>query len=103
MDTSDESIKLLEKKFQEEETVEEVDRAHYLLEIGQIYKSRKMKNEALEKFKETIEKTNSFNTKIEAHFEILHIGIMDKDNSIYIHSFISYFLPSNDGRICPLY
>lgn len=82
MDTSDERIKLLEKKFQEEETVEEVDRAHYLLEIGQIYKSRKMKNEALEKFKETIEKTNSFNTKIEAHFEILHIGIMDKDNSI---------------------
>ena len=38
-----------------------------------------MKNEAIAEFKETIEKTQSFNTKIDAIFEILHIGILNKD------------------------
>ena len=34
---------------------------------------------AIAEFKETIEKTQSFNTKIDAIFEILHIGILNKD------------------------
>ena len=46
MDTSDAKIKELEKKLlEEEDTVEDVDRAHYILEIGKIYKERKMKKE----------------------------------------------------------
>ena len=41
MDTSDAKIKELEKKLlEEEDTVEDVDRAHYILEIGKIYKER---------------------------------------------------------------
>ena len=83
MDTSDAKIKELEKKLlEEEDTVEDVDRAHYILEIGKIYKERKMKKEAIAKFNECITKTQSFNTKVEAHFEILHIGITDKDNEL---------------------
>jgi len=38
--------------------------------------------QAIEKFKETISKTQSFNTKVEALFEICHIGLLEKDLDI---------------------
>ena len=80
MDTSDKKIEELRKKMNEDvDNMEEIDKANYNFEIGKIYKERKMKNEAIEEFKETIEKTQSFNTKIDAIFEILHIGILNKD------------------------
>ena len=80
MDTSDKKIEELRKKMNEEvDNMEEIDKANYNFEIGKIYKERKMKNEAIAEFKETIEKTQSFNTKIDAIFEILHIGILNKD------------------------
>ena len=80
MDTSDKKIEELRKKMNEDvDNMEEIDKANYNFEIGKIYKERKMKNEAIAEFKETIEKTQSFNTKIDAIFEILHIGILNKD------------------------
>ena len=80
MDTSDKKIEELKKKMNEDvDNMEEIDKANYNFEIGKIYKERKMKNEAIAEFKETIEKTQSFNTKIDAIFEILHIGILNKD------------------------
>ena len=80
MDTSDKKIEELRKKMNEDvDNMEEIDKANYNFEIGKIYKERKMKNEAIEEFKATIEKTQSFNTKIDAIFEILHIGILNKD------------------------
>lgn len=83
MDTSDKRIEELKQKMEKEkDTVEEVDIAHYLFEIGKIYVERKMKTEAIAQFKETIEKTQSFNTKIDAIFEILHLGINYKDTDI---------------------
>ena len=41
-----------------------------------------MMPEAIEKFKETISKTQSFNTKVDALFEICHIGLLEKDLDI---------------------
>ena len=80
MDTSDKKIEELRKKMNEDvDSMEEIDKANYNFEIGKIYKERKMKKEAIEEFKATIEKTQSFNTKIDAIFEILHIGILNKD------------------------
>ena len=41
-----------------------------------------MMDKAIEQFKETIEQTISFNTKIDAIFEILHIGLLEKNQDI---------------------
>jgi 26S proteasome regulatory subunit N7 len=62
--------------------IEELDKATYIFEIGKIYKEQKMMPEAIEKFKETISKTQSFNTKVDALFEICHIGLLEKDLDI---------------------
>ena len=67
---------------EDEDGIEEKDKASYIFEIGKIYKEKKMMDKALETFKETIEQTTSFNTKIDAIFEILHIGLMDKNQDI---------------------
>ena len=73
----------LEKKMEEDvDGIEELDKATYILEIGKIYKEQKMMPEAIEKFKETISKTQSFNTKVDALFEICHIGLLEKDLDI---------------------
>ena len=73
-------IEELKKKMEEEvDGIEELDKAQYIFEIGKIYKEQKMMNEAISQFKETISKTISFNRKIEAIFEICHIGLMTKD------------------------
>ena len=73
----------LEKKMEEDvDGIEELDKATYIFEIGKIYKEQKMMPEAMEKFKETISKTQSFNTKVDALFEICHIGLLEKDLDI---------------------
>ncbi len=70
-------IEELKKKMEEEvDGIEELDKAQYIFEIGKIYKEQKMMNEAISQFKETISKTISFNRKIEAIFEICHIGLL---------------------------
>ena len=80
---ADKRIEELKKKMEEDvDGIEEKDKASYIFEIGKIYKEKKMMDKALETFKETIEQTTSFNTKIDAIFEILHIGLMDKNQDI---------------------
>ena len=79
----DKRIEELKKKMEEDvEGIEEKDKATYIFEIGKIYKEKKMMDKAIEQFKETIEKTTSFNTKFDAIFEILHIGLLDKNQDI---------------------
>ena len=41
-----------------------------------------MNDKAIEQFKETIEQTISFNTKIDAIFEIIHIALLDKNQDL---------------------
>ena len=73
-------IEDLEKKMEEDvDGIEELDKATYIFEIGKIYKEQKMYDEAISKFKETITKTQSFNTKVDSLFEICHIGLLQKD------------------------
>ena len=73
-------IEELQKKMEEDvDGLEEVDKAQYIFQIGKIYKEEKMYDQALTQFKETISNTKSFNTKIDALFEICHIGLMTKD------------------------
>ena len=79
----DKRIEELKKKMEEDvEGIEEKDKAIYIFEIGKIYKEKKMMDKAIEQFKETIEKTTSFNTKFDAIFEILHIGLLEKNQDI---------------------
>ena len=73
-------IEDLQKKMEEDvDGIEEVDKATYIFEIGKIYKEQKMFPQAITQFKETISNTKSFNTKIDALFEICHIGLLQKD------------------------
>ena len=79
----DKRIEELRKKMEEDvDNMEEMDKAHYIFEIAKIYKEKKIMDKAIENFKETIAQTNSFNTKIDAIFEILHIGLLDKNQDI---------------------
>ena len=80
---ADKRIEELKKKMEEDvDGIEEKDKASYIFEIGKIYKEKKMMDKALEQFKETIAQTISFNTKIDAIFEILHIGLLQKNQDI---------------------
>lgn len=73
-------IEELQKKMEEDvDGIEEKDKASYIFEIGKIYKEEKMFDQALTKFKETISQTQSFNTKVDALFEICHIGLLEKN------------------------
>ena len=79
----DKRIEELKKKMEEDvEGIEEKDKATYIFEIGKIYKEKKMMDKAMEQFKETIAQTSSFNTKFDAIFEILHIGLLEKNQDI---------------------
>ena len=82
MDVNKRVEELRKKMKEDEDGIEEKDKTSYIFEIGKIYKEKKMMDKALEAFKETIEKTTSFNTKIDSIFEILHIGLMDKNQDI---------------------
>ena len=76
-------IEELKKKMEEyTDGIDEKDKASYIFEIGKIYKERKMNDKAIEHFKETIEQTISFNTKIDAIFEIIHIALLDKNQDL---------------------
>ena len=76
-------IEELKKKMEEDvDGIEEKDKATYIFQIGKIYKEKKMMDKAIEQFKETIAQTTSFNTKVDAIFEILHIGLLDKNQDI---------------------
>ena len=80
---ADKRIEELKKKMEEDtEGLEEKDKASYIFEIGKIYKEKKMMDKAIEQFKETIGQTISFNTKVDAIFEILHIGLIEKNQDI---------------------
>ena len=80
---ADKRIEEIKKKMEEDvEGLEEKDQASYIFEIGKIYKETKQMDKALEQFKETIAKTISFNTKFDAIFEILHIGLLEKNQEI---------------------
>ena len=80
---SDKRIEEIKKKMEEDvEGLEEKDRASYIFEIGKIYKEKKQMDKAIEQFKETIAQTISFNTKFDAIFEILHIGLLEKNQDI---------------------
>jgi len=79
-ETMEHKIKLLDEKIAKtEDSVEEVDPTHYIFEKAKLFKQNKMKEEALKEFGKVIEKTQSFNLKIDSMFEILHIGILYKD------------------------
>ena len=76
-------IEELKKKMEEyTDGIDEKDKASYIYEIGKIYKERKMNDKAIEHFKETIEQTISFNTKIDAIFEIIHIALLEKNQDL---------------------
>ena len=80
---SDKRIEEIKKKMEEDvEGLEEKDKASYIFEIGKIYKEKKQMDKAIEQFKETIAQTISFNTKFDAIFEILHIGLLEKNQDI---------------------
>ena len=80
---ADKRIEEIKKKMEEDvEGLEEKDRASYIFEIGKIYKEKKQMDKAIEQFKETIDQTISFNTKFDAIFEILHIGLLEKNQDI---------------------
>ena len=73
-------IKEIEEKMAKSlDNVEELDITTFIFEIAKLYKENKKKSESLEKFKNVIEKTQSFNLKMESVFEILHMSIEYKD------------------------
>lgn len=81
----EDKIKELNEKIsnlEKETNIEELEPSTYILEKGKIYKENKMKEEAISTFKEVIEKSRSFNLKIEAIFEIMHFAITLQDISL---------------------
>jgi 26S proteasome regulatory subunit N7 len=78
--TLEEKIKQIDEKIDKtKDSVEETDITQHVFEKGKLYKDNKRKNEAIAEFKNVIEKTQSFNLKVDSVFEILHIGILNKD------------------------
>lgn len=73
-------IEEFQKKMQEEENIiGEKDKAFYIFEIAKVYQEKKLYEDAIIKFQEVIEKTSSFNRKIDAIFEICFIGLKTKN------------------------
>ena len=68
-----------EKILKAENSVEETDLTHFNFEKAKLYKENKLKSQAIAEFKKVIEKSQSFNLRMDSVFEILHIGIFDKD------------------------
>ena len=80
MTSIEEKIKEIDEKIaKEEQNVEAFDITKFNFEKGKIYKEAKMKDQALVELKIVIEKTQSYNLKMDSVFEILHLCINYKD------------------------
>lgn len=78
----EEKIRILEEKMKNnkvDDNLEEVEPSAFTLEKGLIFKDYKMKEEALKEFKDVIEQSKSFNLRMDAIFEIMHLGVLYKD------------------------
>ena len=93
----EEQIKQLDLKIESaksDDNIQETEIAELIFDKGVIYKIHKEKESALKEFKEVIATTRSFNLKVNAVFEILHVGIIYKDltllkdNIELCHSFL---------------
>ena len=82
MSVEDKIKEIDEKIAKEEQNVEAFDITKFNFEKGKIYKDANMKDQALLQLKTVIEKTQSYNLKMDSVFEILHIGILSKDLSL---------------------
>ena len=79
-DSLETKIKALDEKIEKGvENLEEQDSTQFNFEKGKLYKENAKKTEALEEFKKVIDKTQSFNLKMDAVFEIMHMSLLDKD------------------------
>ena len=76
----EEKLGIIEGKIIEaEKNVEQVDTTSFIIEKAQLYKENKTYERKLTEHKIIIEKTQSFNLKMEAVFDILHISLLQKD------------------------
>lgn len=73
-------LKELDEKIEKTEvSVESIDVTQFIFEKAKIFKQQKDWKAAIEEFKKVIEKSQSFNLKMDSIFEILHISISNKD------------------------
>lgn len=75
----EERLAELEAKMQKADSLEEMDINSYVFEKAKLYKENGKIEDAIKEFKIVIEKTQSFNLKMDSVFEILLIGIQSKD------------------------
>lgn len=78
----EEKLRILDEKIKNikaDENIEEIEPSTYVLEKGLVYKEYNLKVEALEAFKSVIDKSQSFNLKMDAVFEILLLAVQQKD------------------------
>jgi len=75
----EEKLKEIEEKIQKADSMEEIDIYSFYFEKGKAYKEHGKIEEAVKEFKFVIEKTQSFNLKMDSVFEILLIAIRSKD------------------------
>lgn len=78
----EEQLKQLDEKInntQNDTNIEEIEPAEYMFEKAKIYIENNKKNDALNELKLVITRTRSFNLKMDAVFEVLHVGIKNKD------------------------
>lgn len=71
-----------QKMVEVKDTIEGDDTTQFLFQKATLLKNYKEHKQAIAMFKEVIEKTKSFNLKMDSVFEILHIGVLDKDLSL---------------------
>jgi 26S proteasome regulatory subunit N7 len=77
--TFEEKIQELDEKIQKADSLEEFDINNYVFEKAKLYKEQGRTEEAIKEFKVVIDKTQSFNLKMDSVFEILLVGIRSKD------------------------
>ena len=78
----EDKIKALDEKIENiksDNNLDEVEPAAFILEKGKVYKEYNLKDLAISTFKEVIQKSQSFNIKMDAVFEILLLSIQVKD------------------------
>lgn len=78
----EEKIKALDEKIENiksDNNLDEFEPATFILEKGKVYKDHNLHDLAIATFKEVIQKSQSFNIKMDAVFEILLLSIQVKD------------------------